>query len=73
MTYKGHRYGEEERRSRWLPAAATLCSTIGWANLLRRAALLVAYVLVFEYAALLAPCAARISAQRGCGRFWDGL
>jgi len=40
---------------------------LGWADLLRRAALLVAHVLVFEYAALLTPCAACYSAQRGRG------
>jgi len=39
----------------------------GWADWPRRAALLVARVLVFEYATLLAPCAAGHCAQRGRG------
>ena len=72
MTYS-QQYVEEERRSRWPAAAATHWLSIGWADLRRPATLLVAYVLVFEYAALLAPCGPGISAQRGRGRFWDGL
>ena len=60
-------YSEEERRSRWSAAAATNCLTTGWADLLRPAALLVARVLFFEYATLLAPCGPGISAQRGRG------
>ena len=67
MTYS-KQYDEEERRRRWLACAATLCMTRGWADLLRQAVLLVARVLVFEYATLLAPCLAGISAQRGRGR-----
>jgi hypothetical protein len=39
----------------------------------RRPALLVARVLVFEYATLLAPCPACGSARRGRGRLRDGL
>ena len=39
----------------------------GWADWRRRTALLVARVLVFEYATLLAPDAARHCAQRGRG------
>ena len=46
---------------------------LGWADLLRRAALLVAHVLVFEYATLLASCPPRASARRGRGRLRDGL
>ena len=61
-------YCEEEGRRRWPAAAATICLATGWADLLRQAALLVARVLVFEYATLLAPCRARTSAQRGRGR-----
>ena len=61
-------YGEEERHRRRAPAAATYYQPRGWADLCRRASLLVARVLVVEYATLLAPCAARISAQRGRGR-----
>ncbi len=72
MTYS-QQYVEEERRSRWPAAAATRCLTIGWADLLRQAALLVPRVLVFEYATLLAPCLAGISAQRGRGRFGNQL
>ena len=60
-------YSEEERRRRWPAAAATYELTGGWADPQRRAALLVARVLVFEYATLLAPCAAGSSAQRGRG------
>ena len=60
-------YSEEERRRRWPVAAATHCPTRGWADPRRRAALLVARVLVFEYATLLAPCGPRTSAQRGRG------
>jgi len=48
-------------------AAATHEVPRGWVALRRRAALLVARVLVFEYATLLAPCAACASAQRGRG------
>ena len=59
MAYS-QQYDKEERRSRWSAAAATLCLTTGWADWLRRAALLVVCVLFFEYATLLAPCAARI-------------
>ncbi|MBI3009945.1 MAG: hypothetical protein HYY57_03055 [Candidatus Omnitrophica bacterium] len=40
-------------------------SRMGWADWLRRPSLLVACVLFFEYAALLAPRAARHCAQRG--------
>ena len=58
---------EKRRRSRWA-AAATSCQTVGWANLCRRASLLVARVPPGGYATLLAPCAARNSAQRGRGR-----
>ena len=62
-------YSEEERRRSWPGAAAThrLMLRRGWADPRRRAALLVARVLVFEYATLLAPCAAGGSAQRGRG------
>jgi len=81
MTYS-QRYVKEERRSRWPAAAATRCPTRGWADLRRRAALLVARVLVFAYATLLpgptftsagagAPCAARVLAQRGRGDLGD--
>ena len=62
-------YSEEERRRRGPAAAATRWGTGGWADLRRQAALLVARVLVFEYATLLAPCLAGLSAQRGRGRF----
>ena len=41
-------YVEEERRSRGPAAAATFFLTMGWADLCRRAALLVTYVLVFR-------------------------
>ena len=41
MAYKWERYGEEERRRRWPAAAATRSLTMGWADLPRRAALLV--------------------------------
>jgi hypothetical protein len=58
MAYKENRYVEEERRRRWPPAAATSCLAMGWADWRRRASLLVARVPVFEYATLLAPCAA---------------
>ncbi len=61
------RYSEEERRRRWPAAAATSGRTMGWADPRRRAAWLVARVLVVEYATLLAPCAAGGSAQRGRG------
>ena len=61
-------YGEEERRRSRASAAATHGSTGGWADLRRRASLLVARVLVSEYATLLAPCGPRTSAQRGRGR-----
>ena len=49
------------------PAAATHDLTRGWADPRRRAAWLVARVLVCEYATLLAPGRARRSAQRGRG------
>ena len=60
-------YSEEERRRSWPGAAAThgLTRTGGWADQRRRAALLVARVLVFEYATLLASGAACGLAQRG--------
>jgi len=83
MAYKGDRYVEEERRRSGPPAAATHEVMSGWADPRRRAALLVprlrsarvpseieglvARVLIFEYATLLAPCAACPSAQRGRG------
>ena len=62
-------YSEEKRRRRWPAAAATHWGIGGWADLRRQAALLVARVLVIEYATLLAPCLAGISAQRGRGTF----
>ena len=66
MAYS-QQYGEEERRRRGPAAAATPRQTIGWADPRRRAALLVARVLSLEYATLLAPGAAGVSAQRGRG------
>ena len=66
-------YSEEERRRSWPAATATPWQSMGWAERRRPAALLVARVLVFEYATLLAPCGPRRSAQRGRGRFWDAL
>ena len=45
----------------------------GWGDGHRRAAWLVARVLVCEYATLLAPCAVCPSAQRGRGGFWNAL
>ena len=65
--YKDPRYVEEERRRSGRAAAATPRRTIGWAERRRPAALLVARVLVFEYATLLAPCGPRRWAQRGRG------
>ena len=64
---------EEERRRRGPVAAATYELSRGWADPQRRAALLVARVLLFEYATLLAPGAAGGSAQRGRGRLRDGF
>ena len=49
------------------------CFLSGWADPRRRAALLVACVLSPEYATLLAPGAAGVSAQRGRGRLRDGF
>ena len=60
-------YSEEERRRRWPVAAATHGLTRGWADPRRRAVVLIARVLVFEYATLLSPCAAGGLAQRGRG------
>ena len=60
-------YSEEERRRSWPAVAAAHEYPRGWADPRRRAALLIARVLVFEYATLLAPCAAGRSAQRGRG------
>ena len=66
-------YVEEERRRRWRPAAATSCLTIGWADLRRRAALLVGCVLNSSTrpSSRLARLASGPSA--GHGRFWDAL
>ena len=50
-------------------AAATKSLLIGWADRRRPAASLVARVLVFEYATLLAPCGPRRWARRGRGVF----
>ena len=70
MTYQQ----EAIRRGGATPArAACRRNPEGWAEGRRCAALLVARVLVFEYATLLAPCAACPSAQRGRGRLRDGL
>ena len=66
-------YVEEKRRRRWRPAAATSCLTIGWADLRRRAALLVGCVRNSRPrpSSRLARLAAGPSA--GHGRFWDAL
>ena len=72
-TAYSQQYAEEEQRRRRLPAAATQSLPIGWADLRRPTSLLVARVLVFEYATLLAPCGPRIWAQRGRGRCGEGL
>jgi hypothetical protein len=74
MAYDEQEYVEEERRSRWLPAAATFCLPMGWADPRRIAASLVVAVLLListSSSSFLALLASRPSA--GYARLGDGL
>ena len=72
--YDKQKYVEEERRSRWLPAAATCCLTMGWADKRRIAASLVVVVPLListPSSSFLALLASRPGA--GYARIGDGL